>query len=274
MTTDQVYKLELPRSLKNIDPASNPIREPDYIDFEKWFCINEGDKEFLDKLISNIRMIDEPDFVLATGFIKQHVRELVGDDGTFYLVTTDSGKSGDLMIEYLDDLVEESAGVIRKSEIKSLKDNNPNSKFIIVDDASYSGESVEFIAKELLKIPDVDINNVSVCTVGMTNLARNRLEQIGFASIFYEFNIPTTSEILTQEEINYWGERMKEAGGDWHGYDSRVLTFFWYKVPDNFLPGLRKNFCIVDYDKNDNPIPHFLIDDSEESGIYPPYRSS
>jgi hypothetical protein len=233
--------------------------------FRKAFCETPEDTGLFEKIWENMRVIDEHDFDAGIRDIEATVGRWVGD-APYYLVTDRFvGKSGGFVVGKLNlerhspiDIVECIQGAVPQVEFGS------DIKVVIADDAGYSGARFLSMANAVHNNWNTSKEDILVASVGMTRCAIETLESRNFSNIYCAYKIPTVVEILTEEE-----QQLLRRKSNWSGsYKQAVLTFLYYKVPDNFLGGFKKSIPI-DEDADGSPI--YLIDDTK-SGIYPPYK--
>jgi hypothetical protein len=273
-----------PPSIENIDPLMVPIKQQDVQKFEAWFCENEDDERLFSKLMQNIRMIDKEDLREGIEYMRQAILRFT-DGGNYYLMVDNPGKSGDLILDSLSVSDKPPTGVIRFQDVESgrVPQIEKGAKLVIADDALYSGDRVTLPLEAFLAKHEFPVEDVLVTSVAMTNGAVERLRGVGLrgSQIAHELTIPVLHEILAPEEISRYKEKFDaecsrllpdSEGPNLEGYKTRVLTFFYYKVPDNFLPGFRRSMSVLREISESAPLDETYIIDDTEDGIYPPYR--
>ncbi len=240
-----------------------PIKERDIAAMRALFE-KAGKLPLFEKILANIRFINEAVFNETISKLREIVIGFL--DGRPYSVAlSEKGKSEQFILGLLK-LPSRPRHIYTRHD--TLYDNS-GEKLLVVDEASYGGAQ---IIDETLKSKEADKiepQNVMVATVGMTDHARNQIRRaypgINIATIF---RIPTIAQIFSPSERREMGVVTAIIGDDdYISREATVLTYFYFKVPDVFHPGLTMGFR----ENMDNTRPVFLIDDSP-NGIWPPYR--
>jgi hypothetical protein len=270
----------LPKPLIERPAAEVPIKEDDFNDFRTWFCETPQDTELFNKIFSNLRMLDEQEFDVGIRRMEAAIAEFVGED-PYYLLVDAKGKGGDLMMDKLNLQATPPTGVLRIFEEEKWPNPNEiteNAKFVFVDDTTLSGAYLRSMRDDASKHYEITSENSMFTTVASTAGARQFLQEQGFNNFYSTYNIPVSSEVLTEEEMQQLYSRYERVGEHWF-LDHRVLTFMYYKVPDNFMAGFMESQPVAVYTPAMRALPagsvepeyHFFLRNSP-GGIYPYYK--
>lgn len=271
-----VSGLELPPT---INEESSPLNQQDIAAFIKKFT-NEGKNKdcaaLLAHILKNMRFVSEQRFNDCMIKIADQIATFVGDED-YYICTIGETNSTGFMIDSIP---------FQRAPEKVLKNVNQDNeevkasllagkKVVIVDDATYSGNNVNTMIKPLEKLigKKLDSNQLLMCFSAVTSYAVERFVKRGYPNIQATYHFPSMKEIggfdelfiaaleedASEEVAGLVDDMVPFANSDYH-----LLSFFWQKIPDNFLPFLRRTSS---FKSN-----FFLVDDTPQTGIFPSYK--
>lgn len=225
-------------------------------------------------------MLDEQEFDFGVRQIETAVAEFVVDS-PYYLIFDGKGKGGDLMLDKLNLEAFPPTIVLRMFENETWPDPvdiPQDAKFVFIDDVTLSGAYAHSMRDAFSKKYDITAENSMFATVAATNGADEYLHKIGFNNTFSTYHIPVSSEILTEEEMQQLYKRYARVNEHWN-LGHRVLTFMYYKVPDNFMAGFTSHQPVAVFNRDSTTGPwefvapdyHYMIN-SGPGGIYPYYK--
>jgi hypothetical protein len=231
----------------------------------KYFARREKGNLF-DKVLANFRMIGEAEFAAGLDAMSKAVTDFIAGD-PYYVVVNDRGGSQTFVLSRLN-LPYPPEAVIWVTNDEPIP--NPDYKLVFVDDAAYSGGQV--IGEILRNLPDYKKTaaegRLMLAFVGITDKAEGWFKKSGVENIFASYKIPTLNQIFTPWEVTALARIIGRRSNVPETGAENVLTFLYYKVPDNLYDGLRKDDPV-----SKSPDRNLYLLDDTPGGIYPPYRT-
>ncbi len=232
------------------------------------YAKSKGETNLFGKLIDNLRFIDRQTFTDDLKVLGGEVSRFVGDHD-YSLLINRKNKSEGWVFDQIDVLKPPIAVIDGFGSTSNPKSNAD--KGVFTDDGLYTGAHLNSTLESCIQEGVVKAGGLGIFLIGSTNLARKNITQdFNPVVYFYKYNIPTISEIFSSSEQ----KRLKKLFPSWSGsYEQAVLTFWWHKIPDNFIGGLKASGGEFLYDRKKD-IGHsvYLFNDGPEGGFYPPYR--
>lgn len=249
--------LKTPQRLLDIEPDLIPQKK------RETFCqiiqnqFDESHPNFGQKILENIRFINERDFKKSVEGIGRRVDAFVGSSPYTTLFT--AGSSGQRLYPFLKTRHQpvskaSFADAFRfAQEISRLKANETE-KIILIDDVAITGGNLSLTLDRLKN--QVDPDRIFLGVVATTREAAQRfVEKYGIKRFYAQFRIDTISDLFTPDELEELSCLVDDQ--EYRHRGNNILFFIHDRISDMCLPMLYQP--IYDYEHNKKE-PFTLID--------------